>query len=103
MKLEPVPIHSRAAKLAFAGLAVAWSVAGWWIVVAGDLHLSLDRRSRFPVLIDGASAVLMAFIFLFLGLLAAAVLLQSLSARRGAYLSLLLIDLVLPLAYLLLF
>jgi hypothetical protein len=83
-------------------MALLWAVAGWWIVLEGNLTLSLDEHSLYPVMLDGWSARFMATIFLLLSTSTGAAILQSLGAGAGWFWLLLLANLGLPFAYLLL-
>ena len=95
------PITSIWARCAFIGLALFWGAAGWAVVIERGFHSTL-KRSTHTVFVDGAGAVLMAAVFLLLATLSAAVVLQSLRARRAAYVGLVLFAFVPPCAYALL-
>lgn len=99
MRLETATVRSRPACWLLAALAVFWAGAGWWIVIEGNLHLSLDRRSRYPVLVDGLPALFMALIFLLLSTITAMLLLKNMSAGRVGHGLLLLVNIGVPLVY----
>ena len=73
-------IRSPWARLAFCGLAVIWSVAGWLILIDGGFTKSV-RHSKETIRVDGAAGVSMALIFFLLSAIAIAVVLRSLAVR----------------------
>ena len=71
--------------MAFTVLSIAWSAAAWFVLIQGGFHQT-HKYSRETTFVGGAGGVFMAYLFLLLATVAAWVVLQSLSARRFAYL-----------------
>jgi hypothetical protein len=98
--MTPSNIHSFWARVAFFALSVFWAAAGWFVLLEGGFHKTY-KYTRETTYVDGAGAVLMAFLFLLLATIAAGVLLQSIGARRSAFVALVLLVLVPPCLFLL--
>lgn len=77
-------ITSPWARLAFVLLSLMWLGAGWFILLQGGFHKTV-KYSRETTFVDGGSAIAMAWIFLALAAISAAVVLQSGKASRVAY------------------
>lgn len=78
-------IRSPWARIAFAVLSLAWAAAAWFVLIQGGFHQT-HKYSRETTFVGGAGGVFMAYLFLLLATVAAWVVLQSLGARRSAYL-----------------
>ena len=72
------------ARTAFAILSVAWAAAAWFVLVQGGVHQT-HKYSRETTFVGGAGGIFMAYVFLLLATVAAWIVLQSLGARRSAY------------------
>jgi len=72
------------ARLAFAVLTLFWGAAGWFFLIQGGFHKTY-RFSKETTFVDGPGAIAVAATFLLLACISAAVVLQSLHARRGVY------------------
>lgn len=93
-------IRSIWARLAFVALSVFWVAAGWFVLLQGGFHKTY-KYSKETTFVDGAGAVFMAYVFLLLATIAASVVLQSLGARRWAFVMLVIVFLVPPCLFLL--
>lgn len=78
--MEPRMIRSPWARLAFCGLAVMWSLAGWLILIDRGFTKSV-RHSTETTRVDGVPGVALAFLFILLSAIAVAVVLTSLQIR----------------------
>lgn len=74
-------IRSPWARLAFCGLAVMWSVAGWLILIDGGFTKTV-RHGTETTRVDGAPGIALAYIFIVLSAIAVAVVLRSLQVRE---------------------
>lgn len=72
-----MPIKSNWARLAFLILGVLWVIAGWWITLDGSLMMSTDKHGHHSVLVEGAGAILMAFVFHALATSCALIIIES--------------------------
>lgn len=93
-------VRSPCARLAFFALSVFWAAAGWFVLLRGGFQTT-HKYSRETTFVGGPGAVFMAYVFLTLATVAAAILLQSIGARRSAFLALVLVMLVPPCVFLL--
>lgn len=98
--MNPSDIRAPWARFAFFALSVFWAAAGWFVLLQGGFHKTY-KYSRETTFVDGAGAVLMACLFLLLATIAGGVLLQSLGARRWAFVVLVLVVLAPPCLFLL--
>ena len=98
--MNPSNIRAPWARFAFFALSVFWAAAGWFVLLQGGFHKTY-QYSRETTFVDGAGAVFMAYLFLLLATIAAGVLLQSIGARRSAFVALVLVVLVPPCLFLL--
>ena len=74
-------IRSPWARLAFTLLAIMWTSGGWLIVFDGGFTKTF-RYGSAPIRVDGPAGLVMAYILMALGVIALAVVLQSLQSRR---------------------
>ena len=88
-------IRSPWARFAFFALSVCWAAAGWFVLLQGGFHKTY-KYSRETTFVNGSGGMFMAGLFLLLAAIAAAVLLQSIGARRWAFLAVILVILVPP-------
>lgn len=93
-------IHSTLARIACTALSLFWGAAGWFVLLQGGFHKTY-RFSKETTFVGGASGVLMAYLFLLLATIAAFVVLQSIRARRIAFVLLALMVLAPPIVFLL--
>lgn len=93
--MNSTQIRSPWARLAFLVLSVFWAASGWFVLLQGGFHRTY-KYSKETSFVDGAGGVFMALLFLFLAMIAASVVLQSLGARRSAFVVLGLIIFVPP-------
>ena len=93
-------IRSIWARLAFVALSAFWAAAGWFILLQGGFHKTY-KFSKETTFVDGAGAVFMACVLLLLAFIAASVVLQSLGARRRAFVVLAIVFWVPPYLFLL--
>jgi hypothetical protein len=84
MAAPPAVPSSPLARLAFAGLALSWMVAGWWTLLAGGWGHRAGRFGPDVSWVTGTPAAIGALLLVALGAIAAAVLLQSLGCGRRA-------------------
>ena len=89
-------IRSPWAKFAFFALSVFWAVVGWYVLLQGGFHTT-HKYTRETTYVDGAGAIVMAYIFLLLATVSSGVILESINARRSAYAALIFFFLVPPL------
>lgn len=92
-------IRSPWARLAFLALSVFWAAAAWLILLQGGFHKTV-KYSRNTTFVGGAGGVFMAGVFLLLAGIAAGIFLQSIGARRSAFVALVLLVLVPPVLFL---
>ena len=78
-------IRSPWARIAFFLLSIGWGAAAWFVLLQGGFHRT-QKFSTETTFVAGLGGVFIAYVFLFLATVAAWVVLQSLSARRFAYL-----------------
>jgi hypothetical protein len=88
-------VSSPWARFAFMALSAFWTAAGWSILLEGGFYKSY-KYSKETTYVDGPSAVVMAYLFLLLATIAAAIVLQSIGARRSAFIGLIVIILGSP-------
>ena len=93
-------IRSPWARVALFALSVFWAAAGWFVVLQGGFHKTY-KHSRETTFVDGSGGVFMAGLFLLLATIAGAILLQSIGARRWAFMAMILVVLVPPCLFLL--
>ena len=92
-------IRSPWARFALFALSAFWAAAGWFVLLQGGFHTT-RKHSRDTTFVDGSGGVFMAGLFLLLAAIAAAALLQSIGARRWAFLAFILVILVPPCIFL---
>lgn len=80
-------IKSNWARFAFIVLALLWATTGWFILLYGGFYTS-HKYSHVTTFVDGLGAIFMAYLFLLLATVALAVVLQSFTVRRNAYVAL---------------
>ena len=76
-------------------LCAMWTAAGWYIFLAKTFSRTIIRTKTVST-VDGLGAQFIGFTFVVLGLIAMAIVLQSLSLRRSVKVLLFLLGLVVP-------
>ena len=94
-------IKSPWARFGFVVLSLMWAAMAWFIFILGGFHKTY-RYTQDTTFVDGASAVFMAYLFLGLAVIALCIVLQSIGAKRIAYVAVLLVLLLPPSVFLLL-
>jgi hypothetical protein len=100
VRMQPSNIRSPWARFAFLALSAFWAAAAWFVLLQGGFHKT-SKYSRDTSFVGGAGGVFMAAVFLLLAGIAAGIFLQSIGARRSAFVALVLLVLVPPSIFLL--
>lgn len=82
-------------------LSLMWTATAWFIFIQGGFHKTY-KYTRDTTFVDGASSVFMAYLFLCLAVISFCIVLQSIQAKRIAYVAGILLMLVPPVIFLLL-
>ena len=94
-------IKSPWARLGFVVLSLVWTATAWFIFILGGFHKT-HKFTRDTTFVDGASSMFMAFLFLGLAAIALFIFLQSIEAKRSAYIAVVMVLLLPPCVFLLL-
>ena len=93
-------IKSPWARLGFVVLSLMWTATAWFIFILGGFHKTY-KYTRETTFVDGAGSLLMAYLFLGLAVIALCIFLQSIGAKRIAYVAVAMVLLLSPCIFLL--
>jgi hypothetical protein len=77
------PMTSLFARVAFALLCAMWTVTGWYVFLTGSFTTS-PKRSNISTTVTGLGAEFLGLVFIALGLIALALLLQGFKLSKAA-------------------